>query len=215
MPVGQRDIKKKGDKSMARTNSLTNFLTDVADAIKEKKGDPTDIPASNFDTEIMNLPSQGTYQQKQITIIANETQNVTPDQGYDALSQVQVITQVPQQQLQTKNYTFTQNATMELEPDTGYDGFSKVGVTVSVSGGIDPSDATATANDILASKTAYISGGKVTGLMTNNGTLSYTPTSSQQSIPAGYTSGGTIAPMDITTSTEYSQCLAKTMVILE
>lgn len=42
---------------MARTNNLSNFLTDVADAIKEKKGDETAIPAANFDTEIINLPS--------------------------------------------------------------------------------------------------------------------------------------------------------------
>ena len=42
---------------MARTNDLMNFLTDVATAIKTKKGDQTDIPAANFDTEILNLPS--------------------------------------------------------------------------------------------------------------------------------------------------------------
>lgn len=46
---------------MARTNNLTNFLTDVASAIKTKKGDSTPIPASNFDTEITNLPSGGGY----------------------------------------------------------------------------------------------------------------------------------------------------------
>ena len=42
---------------MARTDTLTNFLTDVAVAIKTKKGDNTAIPAANFDTEIANLPS--------------------------------------------------------------------------------------------------------------------------------------------------------------
>ena len=44
---------------MARTDTLTNFLTDVAAAIKTKKGDTTAIPAANFDTEIANLPSVG------------------------------------------------------------------------------------------------------------------------------------------------------------
>lgn len=44
---------------MARTDTLTNFLTDVASAIKTKKGDQTDILASDFDTEIANLPSGG------------------------------------------------------------------------------------------------------------------------------------------------------------
>lgn len=42
---------------MARIDSLTNFLTDVATAIKNKKGDNTSIKASDFDTEITNLPS--------------------------------------------------------------------------------------------------------------------------------------------------------------
>ena len=42
---------------MARTDTLINFLTDVAAAIKTKKGDSTPIPAADFDTEITNLPS--------------------------------------------------------------------------------------------------------------------------------------------------------------
>ena len=42
---------------MARIDTLINFLTDVAAAIKAKKGDDTAIPAANFDTEIANLPS--------------------------------------------------------------------------------------------------------------------------------------------------------------
>lgn len=42
---------------MARTDNLTNFLTDVSSAIKTKKGDDTPIKASNFDTEITNLPT--------------------------------------------------------------------------------------------------------------------------------------------------------------
>ena len=40
---------------MARTNNLTNFLTDVASAIKTKTGDSTPIPASQFDTKISNI----------------------------------------------------------------------------------------------------------------------------------------------------------------
>ena len=44
---------------MARTDTLGNFLTDVADAIREKKGTSETIQASDFDTEIANLPSGG------------------------------------------------------------------------------------------------------------------------------------------------------------
>ena len=42
---------------MARIDTLINFLTDIAAAIKAKKGDSTPIPAADFDTEITNLPS--------------------------------------------------------------------------------------------------------------------------------------------------------------
>lgn len=120
---------------MARTDTLNNFLTDVAGAIKEKKGSSTSIPAANFDTEIRNLPSQGTYEEKSVTITQNGTQNVVPDSGYDALSRVSITTAVPEKQLQTKSVTIQNNGTSILNPDTGYDGFSQVTLDVSVSGG--------------------------------------------------------------------------------
>ena len=44
---------------MARIDTLGHFLTDVADAIREKKGTEETIVASDFDTEIENLPSGG------------------------------------------------------------------------------------------------------------------------------------------------------------
>lgn len=44
---------------MARTDNLRNYLTDIAQAIKDKKGDQTDIVASDFDIEIANLSSGG------------------------------------------------------------------------------------------------------------------------------------------------------------
>lgn len=124
---------------MARINNLTNFLSDIADAIKEKKSSETDIPAVNFDTEILNLPSQGTYQQKSITISTNGTVTVLPDTGYDAIDRMEIITQVPNLRLQVKNYEVTQNAVLELTPDTGYDGFSKVILTINVSENSNPS----------------------------------------------------------------------------
>lgn len=44
---------------MARTDSLSNFLTDVANAIKTKKETTDNILAQNFDTEIASIVSGG------------------------------------------------------------------------------------------------------------------------------------------------------------
>lgn len=44
---------------MARTDTLTNFLTDVADAIRTKTGSSELIQASSFDTTIESIPSGG------------------------------------------------------------------------------------------------------------------------------------------------------------
>lgn len=44
---------------MARTDTLGNFLTDVAEAIRTKEGTTGTIPASEFDTRISNLSGGG------------------------------------------------------------------------------------------------------------------------------------------------------------
>ena len=56
----------------------------------------------------------------------------------------------------------------------------------------ETNDTNAIASEIMAGKTAYTGFGRLTGTMSNNGELNYTPSTSQQTIPAGYTSGGTI-----------------------
>lgn len=75
------------------------------------------------------------------------------------------------------------------------------------------SDANALPNEIISGKVAYGTNGKITGTMQNNGQLNYGTSISQQIIPAGYTSGGTIAASPLTQE-EYNSCLVTTQEIL-
>ena len=57
---------------------------------------------------------------------------------------------------------------------------------------LDTSDATAKPENITNGKTAYVNGQKITGSIPTNGNLYYTPSTEPQTIPAGYTEGGTV-----------------------
>ena len=61
---------------------------------------------------------------------------------------------------------------------------------------VDTTDANAAAANILAEKTAYVGGTKITGTMANNGSSTATIdglTITAVTIPAGYTTGGTVS----------------------
>ena len=70
-----------------------------------------------------------------------------------------------------------------------------------------------TPNEVLQDKIVYSSKGKIVGTMPNNGELNYNSSTEEQIIPAGYTSGGTIAPAPLT-DTEYNECLELSQQIL-
>lgn len=78
---------------------------------------------------------------------------------------------------------------------------------------VNTSDATVTAENIIKDEVAYGKDGKLTGTMPNNGALTYTPSTEKQTIPAGYTSGGTIAAYPVTEE-EYNTCLELTNQII-
>lgn len=88
---------------MADTSNLQNFLTDVATAIKRKKGSQTSIPAANFDTEISNI---STVNNQEKTVSPNTSGfNVEPDNGYTGLSKVVVnpVTATIDNNIQSEN----------------------------------------------------------------------------------------------------------------
>lgn len=96
--------------------------------------------------------------------------------------------------LETKTVTPTK-AVQDITPTAGKV-LSKVTVAAIPDEYITTSDATAVAANILDDKTAYVKGAKVTGTMPNNGSTSKTIdglTTTSATIPAGYTSGGTVS----------------------
>lgn len=74
---------------MARTDNLTNFLTDIAESIRTKEGTEEQILASEFDTRIANLPSGGSIPEKGIVI------NEWNSNGYATDISVVGMTQIP------------------------------------------------------------------------------------------------------------------------
>ena len=95
---------------------------------------------------------------------------------------------------ETKEVTPTK-AAQEIVPSTGKL-LSKVSVAAIPNNYVDTGDADAVAANILDSKTAYVNGAKVIGTMPNNGSVSASMdglTTTSVTIPAGYTSGGTVS----------------------
>lgn len=96
--------------------------------------------------------------------------------------------------LETKTITPTKSA-QDITPTTGKV-LSKVTVAAIPDNYVDTSGADAVAANILDSKTAYVKGSKVEGTMPNNGDTSGSIdgiTTTSLTIPAGYTSGGTVS----------------------
>lgn len=96
--------------------------------------------------------------------------------------------------LETKTVTPTK-AAQDIVPTAGKV-LSKVTVAAIPDNYIDTSDADAVAANLLVDKTAYVKGAKVEGTMPNNGATGGTIdglTTISMSIPAGYTTGGSVS----------------------
>lgn len=120
--------------------------------------------------------------------LSTSTTSYTIPKGYHSGSgKVSISTE-------TKSATPTKSS-QTITPTSGKV-LSSVTVAAIPSDYITTTDATATAAQILDDATAYVKGSKVTGTMANNGSTSKTIdglTTTSVTIPAGYTTGGTVS----------------------
>ena len=178
--------------SMADTSNLSKFLTDVAQAIRDKKGSDAMIPAKNFDTEIaditsgvdtsdatatsMDLPRGVTAYARgeKITGVLDKYENTELMQsygGYVNQGSVVEIQSTPHEgnpSLYGKGVVVSIMVPKEengLVAENIAEGVNIFGVEGTASAGTDTSDATATANDIVQGKSAYVDGSKIEGAL--------------------------------------------------
>lgn len=100
---------------------------------------PDDTAQYGWSSVTVNVPQTGTAinnQSKTVNITANGTRNVTYDEGYTGLENVEVTVNVPQTGAtinnQSKTVEITANGTTEVSYDSGYTGLEKVKVNVNV-----------------------------------------------------------------------------------
>lgn len=125
------------------------------------------------------------------TVLDAETASYTIPAGYhDGTGSVSLSPE-------TKSATPTK-AQQTIEPSEGKV-LSRVTVEAIPAQYVDTSSGTAAAGDILTGKTAFVNGVAVTGSMPNNGATNLTIDGMQTtsvSVPAGYTTGGTVSLTD-------------------
>lgn len=159
-------------------DNLEQAITTVSGGLEEVWWSPKMLSNTTSAKQTLMYPD---LQEKTVSPSAMD-QTVVPDGDYDGLSKVTVTAAT----LQEKTVTPSESSQI-VTPDSAYYGLSKVTTDPIPAAYKDTSDATATADDIVAGKTAYVGSGKITGtaIMTVAPTLqskSVSPSASQQVI---------------------------------
>lgn len=108
--------------------SVESKLTAIAEAIREKTGKSGTMTLAEMPGKIQSIHTGGNIQsEKTVSITANGTHEVTPDDGCEGMGKVTVtVTVTPK--TQEKSVT-PRESTTYVTPDGGYDGLSEVTVT--------------------------------------------------------------------------------------
>ena len=151
-------------------------LEDIADAIRYRRGHENGINAEDMADEIRSISGEGGVNTSDATATADEI--FAGETAYTASGKV------------------TGTFTIEPEINESLALVQEIAALVETkaapsSGGINTSDATATANDILSGKTAYARGAKIVGSIASQSAAVITPgATSQVAVPRGvYTLG--------------------------
>lgn len=117
----------------SQISRLQNIKTAIRNALVNKGiSSAASHNFEDFATDISDIPAGGTYQSKTVSPTTS-SQTVTPDSGYDALSQVTVNAMNLQSKSQTvtpsANWSESTTSSVSITPDSGYDGLSSVSVS--------------------------------------------------------------------------------------
>lgn len=163
----------------------------VSLGISESTDNLTDLA-----TDISNIADRGNPSAQ-----VREGESYTIQPGYYKGGTVVGVAGGGHYELQAKENITPTTTSQTITPDSGYYGLSEVQINPIPSNYKDVSAVDATASDVLAGKIIVdATGALVTGIMPNNGAISGTITGlgavagdTYYTIPAGYTSGGTVS----------------------
>jgi hypothetical protein len=187
---------------MAKYFIKDTTMRDIGDAIREKAGHSNTMTPAEMVEAIRNISTSsgdnygGMVDTSDATatasdILKNKTAYVNGVKVTGTIPSLRGTVYIPSTNLQTINHGQYLAGDQSILGDTNLVSENiKAGTSIFTVPGSFTSDATATADKMLAGETAYVNGTKVTGTIQSKGTETITPTISDQTINSGvYLSG--------------------------
>lgn len=123
---------------MSKENNLTDYLTDLADGIRLKKGIEGNIDPQNFRAEIESIKTEAKLEEREVRYTSNGKREVERSADKDGISKITIEVAVPTNgstdyKIQTKTVEVTENNKVtEVYPDRDYDYMDEVIVTTNI-----------------------------------------------------------------------------------